>query len=159
MQNKKRRYIMTLIVLFMVGQVFGQVKTTGKIWIPAAGGKKAYQAVITITQTEIVIECQEKIFQLFNEFKAPKHRKIKVKTAELSRLYVFENTIYILTKDDFFFRYRNIFVRCWEIIGIYHGPEERWAIIFITDDPEAMGTEEAKGLIKAINKQTGAARD
>jgi hypothetical protein len=157
MQNKKRRCIMTLVILFMAGYALGQVKAAGKLLIPTADIKKPYQAVITITRAEIVIECQEKIFQLFNKFKAPKHRKIRVKTAELSRLYVFENTIYILTKDAFFFRYRNIFMRCWQRIGIHYGPKERWAIIFITDDPEAMGAE-AKELIKAINKQCRAAK-
>jgi hypothetical protein len=149
---------MALVILFMAGHVFGQVKTAGKILISGAKGARAYQAVITITQAEIVIECQEKIFQLFNEFKAPKHRKIRVKTAELSRIVVLKNYIYILTKDAFFFRYRNIFVRCWEIKGIYHGPEVIWAIVFVTDDPEAIG-DEAKKLIKSINKQCWAAQD
>lgn len=159
MKHKEGNYMIALVMIFLAGHLFGQIKETGKLLIPTAGGNKPYKAVITITREEIVIECREKIFQLFNEFNAPKHRKIKVKTAELSRLYVFENKIYILTKDDFFFQYRNIFVRCWEIIGIHYGPEVRWAIVFTTDDPWAMGTKEAKELIKTINKQTGAARD
>jgi hypothetical protein len=152
MKNKKTRHIIPLLIFFMAGHIFGQIKITGKIWISTARGGKAYQAVMTITQVGIVIECREKVFQLLNEFNAPRHRKVKVKTAELSGIVVCENTIYIHTKDAFFFRYRNVFVRCWQIASIRFGPKVIWAIVFVPDDPGAVGAD-AKKLIKAINEQ------
>lgn len=152
MEAKKTRYIIPLVILFMAGYVFGQMKVPGKLFIPTAGGTKSYQAVIAITRTEIVIECREKIFQPFNEFNAPKHGKVKVKTAELYGIELYENKIHIFARDSFFHRYRNIFIRGWVIRSIHDGPREKWAIVFITDNLDGIGAAGEK-LVESINKQ------
>jgi hypothetical protein len=114
-----------------------------------------YDAVITITRAEILIECDKKIFQPFNEFDVPKKAKIKVSMVEVEEIQIQKNKIFIATKESFWKRYRNISHHyykskyagflSWENIQI-------WVLIFVVDNPadiKAIGEE----LIKIIGER------
>ena len=148
--------LVSLAIFLMVNNLSGQITLGGNLLIPMAGRKQSYKAFITITRAEIAIKCIEKIFQPFNEFKTPRYREIKVLAKEIDEIKILENEIFIMTKDSFYQRYRNIFHSvCW-FIGIHNlSPieEKKWAIIFIADNPADVGLM-GKKLIKHLNRQS-----
>jgi hypothetical protein len=157
MQAKRKPIMILMVIIMVAGQLSGEIRASGKLLIPTAKGEKPYDAVITITQAEILIECQEKIFQPFNEFDAPKQSKIKLNTVKVEeiQIQIQDNKIFIITKDSFTIRYRNVFNRATKIIGIrslFPVTVENWALIFVVDNPvdiKAIG----EALIKIIGER------
>jgi hypothetical protein len=157
MANKEKIIFIILVMIFMTGRLSGIIKVTGKLLIPTAKGEKKYDAVITVTQTGIMIKCSKKIFQRFNEFDAPKQSKIKINTAEVEeiQIQIQNNKIFIITKDSFTILHRNVFNRASKIIGIrslFPVTVENWALIFVVDNPvdiKAIG----EALIKIIGER------
>ena len=157
MANKEKIIFIILVMIFMTGQLSGNIEVAGKLLIPTAKGEKKYDAVITVTQTGIMIKCSKKIFQRFNEFDAPKQSKIKLNTAEVEEIQIQNQNkkIFIITKDFFTIRYRNVFNRATKIIGIrslFPVTVEKWALIFVVDNPvdiKALG----EALIKIIGER------
>jgi hypothetical protein len=147
-----------LVIIFMGEQLLGQmgqIKAVGKILIPTASGEKCYDAVINITQDKVEIECSKKIFQLFNEFDTPLYRKLKVNNEEISNISVSgsENEILIITKSNFYQRYKHLFIPVVRLKSIIpYVSERRNAIIFTMDNPTDIGDKE-KELFKFINKK------
>ena len=60
--------IKLLIVMIILGacHLLGEIKLTGKLLFPTAKGEKQYDAVITITRAEILIDCASN--RLFGPF-------------------------------------------------------------------------------------------
>lgn len=142
-----------LIITFLSGHVYGQIKAAGQLLIPTADGEKHYKAVIRITRVTIEIECSEKIFRLFNAFNTPGYRKLRVYTTEVSEICVSEGQIFILPNDEFYRRYRNFFYPVWRMVSyFYFIIEEKMALIFIMDNPDDIGAA-AKELIESINNK------
>jgi hypothetical protein len=155
MQAERKPILIIMVIILLTGQLLGQIKAkaAGKLIITTANGEKPYDAVITMTRAEIMIECAKKIFQPFNEFDAPKQAKIKVCTAEVEEIQIQENKIIIVTKDSFWKRYRNISTQVYK--SKYHGflywsYIQKWALIFVVDNPADIGCIE-DDLIKHIN--------
>ncbi|UCH93988.1 MAG: hypothetical protein JSV88_27480 [Candidatus Aminicenantes bacterium] len=157
MQAKRKPIMIFMFIIMLLGQILGEIRAVGKLLIPGANGEKQYDTVITFTQAEIMIKCTKKIFQPFNEFDTPKQSKIKLNTAEVEeiQIQIQNNRIFIITKDSFTIRYRNVFNRASKVIGLeYLFPVtvEKWALIFVVDNPadiKAIGEE----LIKIIGKR------
>ncbi len=144
--------VATLVIVLLASHLLGQIKAAGKLLIPTAGGRKSYKGIITITRAEIKIECDKKIFQRFNEFNSPKTGEIKVNTAEIERICVQKNTIFIIPKASFHQRYRHLFQPCERLISvIYLVVEKKDAMIFIMDNPTDINFL-GKEVIKLINK-------
>lgn len=162
MQQKKKEYLLGLIMLFVAGHVLGQiqVKAAGRFSIPSAGGDKSFIGVITITSSVIRIECEKKIFQSFNEFDTPKQAKIEVDMAEVEEIQVQEKMVFIVTKASFWNRYRNISYQVYEsrFAGNLDFVDiQKWALLFILDNPaEIKAAEEV--LIKIIGERFRAIR-
>jgi hypothetical protein len=135
---KRKTGVIIMVIIMVAGQLLGEIRAAGKLLIPTAKGEKQYDAVITITRAEIMIECAKKIFQPFNEFDVPKQAKIKVSTAEVEEIQIQKNKIFIASKESFWKRYRNISHHyykskyagflSWENIQI-------WVLIFVVDNP------------------------
>ena len=146
MQGRRRKPgIFVLVIILVVSNLLGQVKTAGKLLIPTARGKKSYKGIITITPEEIGIECDKKIFRSFNEFEAPKQAKIVLNTAEVEeiQIQIQDKKIFIITKDSFTIRYRNVFNRASRIVEfdfLFPILEKNWALIFLVDNPADMKT-------------------
>lgn len=157
MTNKEKIIFIVLVMIFLTGKLSGNIKVTGKLLIPTAKGERMYDSVITFTRVEICIECLKEIFQPFNEFDSPKHAKIVVNTAEIEeiQIQIQNKKIFIITKDSFTIRYRNIFNRASKIIGIQSlSPVsvENWALIFVVENSDDIKTT-GEALIKIIGKQ------
>lgn len=156
MMHKEKIILFVMVMIFVTGQLSGEIKAAGKLLIPTAKGEYQYDAVITITRAEIGIECALKIFQPFNQFDAPKKAKINVSTGEVEEVQVQiqENKIYIITTDSFCIRYRNIFNRASKVIGfecLFPITIENWALIFTLDNPADIGAV-SEALIKVIGE-------
>ena len=129
-----------IIIMMIVGacQLLGEIKAAGRLLIPTATGEEPYKCVIVIKQTEILIECDRKIFQLFNHFDAPKRETLKLRMGDLTNIVIEKNNIYVETKDTFTIRYRNVFNRLYKFLGynlIFPKWEEVWVLIFTLDNP------------------------
>jgi hypothetical protein len=152
--KEKTVFIVIAVVMILTGQLSGEIKAAGKLLIPTAKGERQYCAVITFTRAEINIECKEKIFQPLNEFDVPKQAKIVVNTAEVEEIQIQKTKIIIVTKDSFWKRYRNIFTQVYK--SKYHGflywsVIKKWALIFVVDNPAAIGAGEE--LIKVVGER------
>lgn len=157
MANKEKILFIILVMIFITGQLSGNVKVTGKLLIPTAKGEKKYRAVITFTRAEICIECYKKIFQPLNEFDTPKQAKIVINTAEVEEIQtqIQSNKIYIIPKDSYTIRYRNVFNRASKTIGVVSFipiTVENWALIFVVDNPVDIKTI-GEALIKIIGER------
>lgn len=156
MPATKKSFIIIIVIILLTGQFLGEIKVTGKLLILTADGKKSYDAVITITQAEIMIECVKKIFQPFNVFEAPLQAKIKVSTAEIYQIQINKGKkeILLIAKDSLYQRYKHLFHPVWRFVQ-YMPPEreEREALIFIMNTPVHIGCSEEE-LIKFINKRS-----
>jgi hypothetical protein len=153
MKTMEKLGMTVLIIIFVSGHVYGQIKAAGKLLIPTAYGEKQYKAVIRITRSHIEIECKEKIFRLFNAFNTPRYRKLRVNTAEVREICVSKGKIFILPGDEFYRRYRNLFYPVWRILSyLYSIIEEKMALIFIMDNPDDMGAA-AKELLESISNK------
>ena len=104
-----------------------------------------------------MIKCSKKIFQPFNEFDAPRQSKIKLNTAEVEEIQIQTQNkkIFIITKESFTIRYRNIFNRVSKYSGFvasFPGTVENLALIMVVDNPadiKALG----EALIKVIGNR------
>jgi len=157
MKAEAKPIIIFVVIIILFGHLFGEITAPGKLIIPTAKGEKGYDAVITVTQTEIIIKCSKKIFQPFNEFDAPKQSKINLNTAEVEEIQIQTQNkkIFIITNDSFTIRYRNIFNRASKDIGLvalFPVTVENWALILVVDNPadiKALG----EALIKVIGNR------
>ncbi|MGD2086066.1 MAG: hypothetical protein PVH61_07775 [Candidatus Aminicenantes bacterium] len=129
----RQKPILIIMVIILVGQLLGEVKAAaGKLLIPTAEGKeKPYRGAITITRAEILIECQEKIFQLFNDSNAPKQAKIRIDTAEVERISLQGNGVIIFPKAPLCNRHRNLLIHVWLLSMMKQ--RERLVFIFVID--------------------------
>ena len=155
MQAKRKPIIIFVVIIMVTGHLLGQVKAAGSLLIPTAGGKKVYKGVITITQAEIEIKCYKKIFRPFNVFDTPRQAKIKFSTAEIEELQINKNTIYIVTKESFSQRYRNIYFIVYKprYAGLFSTINiKKFAFVFIVDNPADIVLME-KELIKLIGER------
>jgi hypothetical protein len=102
MQTMRKPGIVALVIILAVSNLCGQIKAAaeikaaGKLLIPTAAGEKPYKCIIFFTQREIRLECDKRIFQTFNLFDSPKQAKIKVNTAEVERIQIQKNMIFII---------------------------------------------------------------
>ena len=150
--------LLIAMTLILIGQICGEikitteVKATGKLLIPTASGKKPYKSVIVITQAEIRLECDRKIFQPFNEFDTPKQAKIRVDTAQVDRIWLDGDEIIILPKDPFYRRYRNQFHHI-RLVCILCDPNKT-AIIFVIDNPADIGNAGQQLIQDIDNRQS-----
>jgi len=153
--HEKKAMIVVIMVIVMVYHLLGEIKARGKLSIASASGEKYYDVVITIKQAEIMIECEKKIFQPFNEFDAPKQAKIKVSTAEVYEI-VFnkkKNEIYIIAEDSLYQRFKHLLLPVYRIIRWFPYHEEKdEAFIIIINNPKDIGCIE-EDLIKHINER------
>lgn len=155
--HEKKVMIVIIMVIVMVYQLLGEIKAAVKLLITTANGEKPYNCVMIISKSEISLECDKKIFQLFNEFETPKQSKIKLDTAEVEeiQIQIQNKKIYIITKESFTIQYRNIFNRASKTVGfssLFPVTVENWALIFVVDNPvniKAIGDE----LIKIIGER------
>jgi len=155
MWTKKKGYPFVLIMLFLAGHVLGQieVKAAGNFLIPSAGGARQYKGVITFTQAGIEIECQEKIFQRFNEFDTPRQRKLTITPADLYEIWLLKKKqIYLFPRWSFYYRYRNIFFHISRRFDPFSNPHIEKALVFTPDNPGDIDDEGEK-LIKFLNKE------
>lgn len=149
------KLLIVMMIILGVSQLLGEIKLTGKLLIPTAKGEKQYDAVITITRAEIMIECAKKIFQSFNEFDVPKQARLKVNTAEIYKIQIRkkENEILLIAKDSLYQRYKHLFHPVWRVVQfIPLKREKKEAIIFIMDNPADIGCIE-ESLVKLINER------
>lgn len=139
-------------VMVMTGQVFGEIKAAaGEFLVPTAIGEARYKGTITITSAVIEIECQEKIFQPFNESKAPKQDAIRINTGEVERISLQGNGVVIIPKTPLCNRYRNLLHKV--IVGLMLS-SKRMAFIFVIDmDIFKKISSNDKELIDCINKR------
>lgn len=157
MKAETKPIIIFVVIIILFGQLFGEITAPGKLIIPTAKGEKKYNAIITVTQTGIMIKCSKKIFQPFNEFDVPKQAKLLINTAEVEEIQIQPQNkkIFIITKESFTIRYRNIFNRASKVIGLealFPVTVENWALILVVDNPadiKALGEE----LIKVIGNR------
>ena len=157
MASKGKMSVCVLVMAFMTGQLLGEIKVAGQLLIPGAAGEKPYSCVIFVTKAAIVIECNKKIFQPFNQFDAPKQTKIIINMAEVEGIQFQsrKRKMYLITKDSFSILYRNVFNRVSKIIGfdsLYLICVENWALIFRVDNPgeiKVLGEE----LMKILGKR------
>jgi len=148
-----KKPVLIFMIIILAGQLLGEIKSAaGELLIPTAKGKeKPYRGIITITGTEILIECREKVFQLFNEPDAPKQAKIRMNTAEVERITLLRNGVVIFPKDPLYNRYRNLLNRVW-LISIGKVLEKLVFIFIFDSDIKSIGSNEKK-LIDIINKR------
>jgi len=134
-----KKPVLIFMIIILAGQLLGEIKSAaGELLIPTAKGKeKPYRGIITITGTEILIECREKVFQLFNEPDAPKQAKIRMNTAEVERITLLRNG--------------NLLNRVW-LISIGKVLEKLVFIFIFDSDIKSIGSNEKK-LIDIINKR------
>lgn len=154
MANNEKFFSIVMVIIFLTGHLLGNIKVAGKLLIPTAKGKKKYRAVITFTRAEICIECYKKIFQPLNEFDTPKQAKIVINTTEVEEIQtqIQSNKIYIIPKDSYTIRYRNVFNRASKTVGVVSFipiTVENWALIFVVDNPADIKTI-GESLIKII---------
>jgi hypothetical protein len=160
MQAQKKTIMIIMVIILLTGQILGDIKAAGKLLIPAAAGEKQYDAVITITQAEIMIECVKKIFQPFNEFDAPKQAKIKVSTAEIYKIQITKkkNEILLIAKNSLHLRYKHLFHPVWRVVQFLpYKREKKAALVFIMDNHAHIGCIE-EDLIKNINERNEQSR-
>jgi hypothetical protein len=141
-----------IMVIVLTGQVFGEIKSAaGELLVPTATGETRYRGAITITQSVIEIECQEKIFQLFNESNAPKQEAIIINISEVERISLQGNGVVIFPKTPLCNRYRNLLHRV--IVGLILS-SKRMAFIFVIDMDifKKIGSNDRE-LIDRINKR------
>jgi len=155
-------------MLFMVGYALGQteIKIKGKFLIPKFfEGAREYIGVITFARNGIEIECQEKIFQPFNEFDAPKHRKLEIKLGEFNGIEIKGETKkiiinipnwYILKdrKKSLYLRYRNMFFHFYRpiTVGFDPGYHVDYGLEFMFDNPDDIGVSEKKFFRALVNR-------
>lgn len=168
MRSQKKDCFIVLIMLFMVGYALGQteVKIKGKFLIPkAVEGERGYIGAITFTRNGIEIECQEKIFQLFNEFDAPKHRKLEIKLGEFIDIEIMGETKKIIIhmpnmhilkdrKKSLYLRYRNMFFHFYVPITVSFDPGYHvdYGLEFMIDNPDDIGVSEKKFFRALVNR-------
>lgn len=155
MRTKKKDYLFVLIMLFMAGYALGQteIKAAGILLIPTAGKAKTYKGVITFTQAGIEIECQEKIFQRFNEFDTPRQRKLTITPADLYEIEILKNQRVLLFPRWFFRQqYRNLFIRIVRRFNGFMGEVPEHVLIFDLNDAGAID-DEGKKLIEFLNQR------
>jgi hypothetical protein len=159
MQVKRKTMVVMVIILF-TGQLIGGIRAAGKLLIPTANGEKLYNAVITIKRAEVMIECEKKIFQPFNEFDAPRQAKIKVNTAEIYKIEFNKkkNEIYLIAEDSLCQRFKHLLLPVWKVIQWmpYH-EEKKEAFIFTMNNPTDIDCIE-EDLIKFINERNEQSR-
>lgn len=128
----KKKMILIIMLMINLTGLLGEIKATGKLLIPTAEGKeKPFKGAITITQEIIIIECQEKIFQLFNESDSPKQTKIRIKTEEVERISLQGNGVIIFPATPLYNRYRHLLNHVW-LLSIMN-QQERLVFIFVID--------------------------
>ena len=133
-----RAKLLIVMTIILASQLLGEIKADGKLLIPTATGEKPYKCVMVITQVEIRLECDKKIFKLFNHFDAPKQARLKVSKADLTNIVIQGNNIYVETKDAFTILYRNVFNQSNKFLGynlIFPKWKEVWVLIFNLDNP------------------------
>jgi hypothetical protein len=148
----RRKPILIVMIIILVGQLLGEIKSAaGELLIPTATGETRYRGTITITPAVIEIECQEKIFQLFNESNTPKQEAIRITTSEVERISLQGNGVVIFPKTPLCNRYRNLLHRV--IVGLMLS-SKRMAFIFVIDMDifKKIGSND-KELIDRINKR------
>ena len=121
----RRKPTLIVMIILLVGQLLGNIKITGKLLIPTTGGgEKSYKGVLTITRAKIRIECDQNIFQPFNEFNAPRKARLNIKASDLETIENNEDKkkIYLRVKKTFVSRYRNICTLKSEFVtrSLYH---------------------------------------
>jgi len=132
-----------IMVIVMHCQLSGNIKITGKLLIPTTGGgEKSYKGVLTITRAKIRIECDQKIFQPFNKFDAPRQARLNIKASDLETIEIDEKEkrIYLRVENSFVSRYRNICTLKSEFVtrsfnypfGLF---KEFWALVFAYEKP------------------------
>jgi hypothetical protein len=160
----KRRPVLVIMIIIVVGQLLGEtkaaaaIKITGRLLIPTAKSRqRPYQAVLKITRAKIRVECDKRIFQPFNEFAAPKQKRLDIDTSELLEIEIDEDKkkIYLKVKNSFVIRYRNICNLESRLVGrsFYHPFglfREFWAIIFAYEKPLDMSDLDEQ-VINSIN--------
>lgn len=118
MKTKKKENLFALIMLIGAMCVLGQNEITikGKFLLPSSDGKaKMYTAVMIVTPSNqppvVSIECDENIFQVFNDFDAPRYRRLDIKSGDFYKIMIEENTkrIFFYSNNRFHYRYRNLF--------------------------------------------------
>ncbi|NIM16957.1 MAG: hypothetical protein GTO45_33735 [Candidatus Aminicenantes bacterium] len=158
MQTRRKTGVMVMVIILAISNTgrpikAAEIKATGKLLIPTAEGEaKPYSGTITITETEISIVCQEKIFQLFNKSDAPKQAKIRMNTLEVKRITQQGNQIIIFPKDSLYNRYRNLLNHVCLISWMKEW--ERLVFIFVIDrdSSQNIGSNAIK-LIDLINQR------
>ena len=142
-----------IMVIVMACQLSGEIKSVvGELLVPTATGETRYKGIITITSAVIEIECQEKIFQLFNESNQPNQEAIRINTSEVERISLQGNGVVIFPNPPLCNRYRNLLHRV--IVGLILSSSKRMAFIFVIDMDvfKKIGSNE-KELIDRINKR------
>ena len=154
MKTMRKTGIAAIVIILAASNLtgkIGEIKATGSLLIPTASGEKLYKGVITITRTEIEIECDKKIFRPFNEFEVPKQAKIRVNTVEVERICIQENDILILPGEPLYRRYRYLFHEIMEIC-FWCFPYKK-ALIFSLDNRADIGPAGIE-IFRLINKQS-----
>jgi len=155
MQAEAKPIIIFVVIIILFGQLFGEITAPCKLIIPTAKGVKGYDAVITVTQMEIMINCSKKIFQPFNEFDVPRQSKIKLPTVEVYKIQISikKNEILLLDEGSLYQQYKHLFHPVWRTVQFlpYH-EERKEALIFIMDNPAAIKTL-SEELIKVIGNR------
>ena len=151
----RRKMVLIVMVIVLVGQLLGNIKVTGRLLIPTAGGEKPYNCVMVITQAGIEIECALKIFQPFNQFDATKQAKIMVNTAEVEEIQIYKNKIFISTQKPFWKQYRNILQHLYQskYVGFFEYIHiEKWVLLFTLDNSADIGAV-SEALIAIIGER------
>lgn len=158
MKTKKKETLFIVIMLFLVLHGFGQdeMKITGKFLLPTSTGNvRKYDAVMIVTPSGICIECREKVFRLFNEFDAPRLRKLEIKPGDFQEIVVNDKMkqIVITSSGNFYRRYRNLFFTVVE--GIFEIPVTYYCLGFEYTDPDEI-SEPVKKLFSSLTRRSKA---
>ncbi len=114
MESQKKKVVLILFLYlfwfcFCFSRLEGETVINGKILIPGPVNRKEYKARFVLSSKGMEIKCQRKIFQPINEFYTPLKNTIFLPAESISRVDFDRTTVYILTNEEFYQRYRNIF--------------------------------------------------
>lgn len=155
---KKVVIIMLSISLqwFLLGQK--EVKVSGNLIIPGAieGHPYKFKTTVIITLDQITIECDKKIFQLFNRFFSPRSQTLSFATSELKEMKVDKKDyLIIIPQKDLHQKYRNLFHPIREVLSYIpwnHTEIEQPGLIIELDNVDSL-TEMLKTFLEDINKK------
>jgi len=150
----RRKSILIIMIIILAGQLLGEIRSVaGELLIPNAKGERnSYKGFITITQSEILIECQEKLFSPFNESGTPKQSKLRIDTTEVERISINGNGIIIFPKDILYNRHRNLLNHV-RILSLFNH-QERLVFIFAIDmDKYNEAGDRELEVVKKINQR------